>query len=148
MLERLETTEGLSLEKLGDEVRLGIEAGDVLFDAVESAAERVEHSFSELAEPVAELAKVLGELASQVGELFGEYGSRVGELLSVGLEHVAKGAEWLAENPEVVGAAIRLVCLVEFGIENPEMLAEILTTQPGAIESVIEACKPLLEALG
>ena len=147
MLEQLDD-HPLELAELGSEVRQALEAGDSLLDAVDGVAERGERRLTELVDPVAELAGMLGELVSMVGEEFGEFGGRVGELLSAGLEQVGQGAEWLAEHPDVVTAALRLCALVAFGVENPEQLTDLLLSQPGAIESLLESCKPLFEALG
>lgn len=139
-----EASESRSWEEALGELTGKLEDGASVFDAVRDVGERVTDVLLEKSDQAAELAGRLAEAFDGIGETFGPLGERTRDLLQGAMEFAKRGTEWMAEHPEVLSAAVRLVVFVAVCLDRPEILSQLTEQQPGAIEDLIKSLAPLL----
>ena len=147
LLEKSEVGEEITLEGAGAVVERLVKDGEGLYEALQIVGERTEDALRELADLARAFSTALGELTGRLGEALGPLGEKLEGFLQTTTEVVKRGAEWLGEHPGVVSAAVRLTVFVAFGVENPELLMQLVQEQPGVIDDIISSFEPLTEAL-
>lgn len=147
MSEMRELPPATELAGTAEQVLEAVNGGEDLQVAVAEVAEGLMARVEDGGARLEEFGQVLSESLDHFAEALGGFGESITAFVEGAREALGQGLEWLREHPETFEAAMKLCVLVAFGIEHPEVVADYLEKNPGALKEIIESLAPLREVV-